>query len=224
MPGPERARELLGRAAHQRRGRDHAERRGEEDRDRVGVRDVEHDRERDERDEQVGPALAAEQECAELHRAGRLRDRGHFRRSAQLLDLGEVARRAAPQAPRVGRLRRPLGVVDGAAPRRSHRERRRGRPSRGARAAAARRAARRAAARSAGLAIVWRSLSWAIVASKAMRAVVQAAGPRAQVRGHGDARRRGATLPQRLVVLAGPDVERRADLTERGDRVALLGA
>ena len=62
MPGPGAVRELLGRAAHQRRGRHDAERRGEEDDDRVGVRQVEHDRDRDERDEQVRPALPAEQE------------------------------------------------------------------------------------------------------------------------------------------------------------------
>ena len=60
MPGPERGRELLGRASHQRGGRDHAERRGDEDRDVARVRELEHDRDRDQRREQVGPALGAE--------------------------------------------------------------------------------------------------------------------------------------------------------------------
>ena len=69
MPGPGARGELLGRAAHQRRGRDHAERRGEEDHDRAGVRELEHDRDRDERDQQVRPALAGHEE-SQLSRSG----------------------------------------------------------------------------------------------------------------------------------------------------------
>ena len=58
MPGPERARQLLGRAAHQRRGRDHAERPSVKkiDRSASAPTTSSDDRERDERDQQVGPA------------------------------------------------------------------------------------------------------------------------------------------------------------------------
>ena len=63
---PGAVRELLGRPAHQRRGRHDAERGREEDDDRVRAELVEHDRDRDEGDEQVRPALPAEQELAQL--------------------------------------------------------------------------------------------------------------------------------------------------------------
>ena len=68
MPGPGPGGELLGRPAHERRRRDHAERRGEERRDGADVRELEHDRDRDERDQQIRPALAGKEESA--HRGG----------------------------------------------------------------------------------------------------------------------------------------------------------
>ena len=67
---PRAHRELLGRLAHQRRGRDHAGRRAREDHGRLGVRELERDRDRDERDEEVRPPLAAQEEAAQaLHGA-----------------------------------------------------------------------------------------------------------------------------------------------------------
>ena len=71
MPGPERAASSSGRAAHQRRGRDHAERRRDEDQRRRRVRQLQHDRDRDERDEQVRPAGPAQQEPAQVEPAVR---------------------------------------------------------------------------------------------------------------------------------------------------------
>jgi hypothetical protein len=79
MPGPERAASSLGRASHQRRGRDHAERRRGEDQRRRRVRQLEHDRDRHERDEQVGPARTAEEEPAQVEPALLGRIRGHRR-------------------------------------------------------------------------------------------------------------------------------------------------
>ena len=49
---------------------------GEEDQRRAGVVELEHDRDRDERDEQVRPALAAEQEGAQRTAGDGLRARG----------------------------------------------------------------------------------------------------------------------------------------------------
>ncbi len=57
--GPGLGGDLLGRAAHQRGGRDHSERRREEDQARGGVGELERDRQRDERDEQVRPPVRA---------------------------------------------------------------------------------------------------------------------------------------------------------------------
>ena len=79
--GPGAVRELLGGAAHQRRGRHDAERRGEEDQDRIGVGQIQDDRDDDERDEQIRPARPAEQEAPQVeglgrrsHRCGSLRE------------------------------------------------------------------------------------------------------------------------------------------------------
>ena len=63
MPGPRPGGELLGRDAHQRGRRDDPERRDGEDQTRRGARDVERDRERDQRHEQVGPALRREEKA-----------------------------------------------------------------------------------------------------------------------------------------------------------------
>ena len=62
MPGPAARGELLGRAAHQRGRRDDAERADAKQDDRAGVRELEHDRDRDERDQQVRPAVGRQQE------------------------------------------------------------------------------------------------------------------------------------------------------------------
>src|SRR5262249_19043520 len=69
-PRPGAGGELLGGAAHQCGRGDDAERRGAEDHHGSGVRQLEHDRDPDERDEQVGPALAAQQEAARRPRRG----------------------------------------------------------------------------------------------------------------------------------------------------------
>ena len=61
-PGPGLRRELLGGEPHQRRRGDDPERRDDEDQPRRGVGELEHDRERDERRQQVRPALRREQE------------------------------------------------------------------------------------------------------------------------------------------------------------------
>ena len=60
--GTRAGRELVGRLAHERGGRDDAERRGREDDRGLGARELEDDRDRDERDEQVRPPVAAEEE------------------------------------------------------------------------------------------------------------------------------------------------------------------
>ena len=75
MPGPGARGQLLRRAAHQRGRRDHAERRGDEDHRGARVRELERDRDRDERDEQVRPARAAEQEPAQVEALLGLRSR-----------------------------------------------------------------------------------------------------------------------------------------------------
>ena len=56
MPGSGARRELLGRAAHQRRRRDDPERRGDEDQPGWRAHELEQHRDRDERNQQVGPA------------------------------------------------------------------------------------------------------------------------------------------------------------------------
>src|SRR6185503_6722967 len=58
-------RELLGRLAHECGGGDHADGGYEEDRGRGSCSDVEHDRQRNERNEEVRPPLAAEQEATQ---------------------------------------------------------------------------------------------------------------------------------------------------------------
>jgi hypothetical protein len=57
----------------------YAERRRGEDQRRRRVRQLEHDRDRDERHEQVGPARTAEQEPAQVESALLRRIRGHRR-------------------------------------------------------------------------------------------------------------------------------------------------
>ena len=83
MPGPERARQLLGRAAHQRGRRDHAERGRAEDDRGARVRELEHDRDRDERDQQVRPP------------APESRNRRRLKRSAGWVTAPSLRRRRA---------------------------------------------------------------------------------------------------------------------------------
>ena len=61
-PRPRAGRQLLGRPPHQRRGGDDPERRGGEDDDRRDAEQVERDRDRDQRRQQVGVALRRAQE------------------------------------------------------------------------------------------------------------------------------------------------------------------
>jgi hypothetical protein len=77
MPGPDRAASSSGRTPHQRGGRDHAGGRRHEDRRRARVHELKRDRHRDERDQQVRPAGAAQQGTG----AGRTRPAQAPRRS-----------------------------------------------------------------------------------------------------------------------------------------------
>jgi hypothetical protein len=72
--------QLLRRAAHQRRRRDHAERGRDEDDRRVGVRELERDRDRYERNQEVRPSVSAEKEAAQVE--ARLRRGGSHREQA----------------------------------------------------------------------------------------------------------------------------------------------
>ena len=63
---PGAVRQLLGRPAHERRGGHDAERGREEDDDRVRAEEVQHDRDDDERDQQIRPPRPAEQESPQV--------------------------------------------------------------------------------------------------------------------------------------------------------------